>query len=116
LAQARPLLPAPGAPPVPAVLQEEEEVVVPGIRYTVFCIRKKDSGSIWVRAGVAFVQPDDSMNLFLDVLPIEGHLHIRQTGNKSSALSSKVSVSNNDNNRGQPATPALADQQAMGGH
>lgn len=51
----------------------------PGKRYAVFAVRTlKDGRTIWVRAGVAFVQPDDSMNLTLDVLPIDGHLHVRE--------------------------------------
>lgn len=55
--------------------------MVPGKRYTVFAIRRQKNGStVWVRAGVAFVQPDDSMNVTLDVLPLDGGLHIREVG------------------------------------
>ena len=58
--------------------------MVPGKRYTVFSIRKKSDNApvIWVRAGVAFVNPDDSMNLYLDVLPMDGQLHIREAAEK----------------------------------
>lgn len=53
----------------------------PGKRYAVFAIRTtKDGKTIWVRAGVAYVQPDDSMNVNLDVLPLDGALHIREAG------------------------------------
>lgn len=51
----------------------------PGKRYTVFAIRTNKQGeTIWTRAGVAFVNRDDSMNLYLDVLPMEGKLHVRE--------------------------------------
>lgn len=33
--------------------------------------------SIWVRSGTAFVNRDDSLNVYLDVLPVNGKLHIR---------------------------------------
>jgi hypothetical protein len=32
---------------------------------------------IWTRIGSAFVNRDDSLNLFLDALPIGGKLHVR---------------------------------------
>lgn len=55
--------------------------LVPGKRYTVFAVRTQKNGqTVWVRAGVAFVQADDSMNISLDVLPIDGALHVRESG------------------------------------
>lgn len=51
-------------------------------RYAVFSIRKLKNGSVWVRAGAAFVNRDGSMNLYLDVLPLDGTLHVRETGEK----------------------------------
>ena len=33
--------------------------------------------SIWVRIGRAFVNRDESFNLFLDALPTNGKLHLR---------------------------------------
>ncbi|MFZ5469815.1 MAG: hypothetical protein ACOZIN_10305 [Myxococcota bacterium] len=52
-------------------------------RYAVFSIRKKENApSVWVRAGSAFVNRDGSMNLYLDVLPIDGQLHVREPGEK----------------------------------
>ena len=47
-----------------------------------FSIRKTKTGSVWVRAGIAWVNPDDSMNLYLDVLPLDGQLHIREPGER----------------------------------
>lgn len=50
-----------------------------GTRLTVFSIRKTKAGAtIWVRAGNGFVNKDHSVNLWLDVLPIDGALHARE--------------------------------------
>jgi hypothetical protein len=89
------------------------EVLVKGKRYSVFAIRTtKKHETIWIRAGVAWVNADDSMNLHLDVLPLEGVLHVRETSAKQSTT-----------NHNQPAreeqkaeTPSLEAQRAMGGH
>lgn len=88
--------------------------MVPGKRYSVFSIRTtRNNGTIWVRAGVAFVQADDSMNLYLDVLPMEGQLHIRETGDKR-----HVASNTNQHKREEPAaTPGPAQAaESMGGH
>jgi hypothetical protein len=50
-----------------------------GSRLAVFSIRKASrGGSIWVRAGTAFVNADNSVNVLLDVLPMDGRLHLRE--------------------------------------
>ncbi len=85
---------------------------MPGKRYAVFAIRSVKGQTIWVRAGVAFVQPDDSMNLTLDVLPLDGHLHIREVGVKTQQLSN----TNHNPRREEPVAPQLAAPQSMGGH
>jgi hypothetical protein len=88
--------------------------LVPGKRYAVFAIRTTKRGeTIWVRAGVAFVQPDDSMNLTLDVLPIDGQLHIRESAPKQQ---NHYPQHQNQTAREQTATPAPAPQQSIGGH
>ena len=56
----------------------------PGARLEVFSIKEhRDSDgekkSIWLRAGTAWVNRDGSMNVYLDVLPLDGKLHIRRT-------------------------------------
>jgi len=97
-----------------AASRQEEVNVVPGKRYAVFSIRTtKKHETIWIRAGVAYVQPDDSMNLYLDVLPIDGHLHIRETTNKQLKTNN-----NNAPKREEPAAaPVLAAADtSMGGH
>ena len=47
-------------------------------RFAVFAIRKRGlRGAIWTRAGVAALNADGSINVDLDVLPLEGRLHLR---------------------------------------
>ncbi|MBK7857259.1 MAG: hypothetical protein IPJ65_01290 [Archangiaceae bacterium] len=80
----------------------------------VFAIRNKAAGqTIWVRAGVAFVQPDDSMNLILDVLPIDGQLHIREATPKHHPTHNH---SNHPARAQQAPQPPPVPQPSMGGH
>ena len=53
-----------------------------GKRLAVFSIREGKGGSIWVRAGSAFVNKDGSLNVLLDVLPLDGKLHVREAAEK----------------------------------
>ncbi len=41
-------------------------------------IEGKDGRSRWVKVGIAFINKDRSINVFLDVLPKDGKLQIRQ--------------------------------------
>ena len=56
-----------------------------GKRLAVFSIRENKGGSVWVRAGSAFVNKDGSLNVLLDVLPLDGKLHVREAGEKKEA-------------------------------
>ena len=60
----------------------------PGKTLAVFSIRPGRNGSIWVRAGVAEINRDGSMNLQLDVLPIDGKLHVRESYERERAAPS----------------------------
>lgn len=60
-------------------------MLVPGKRLAVFSIRANKGGTIWIRAGSAFVNKDGSVNLLLDVLPLDGKLHVREAGDKKDA-------------------------------
>jgi hypothetical protein len=51
----------------------------PGKVLAVFSIRPGRNGSIWVRAGWAEQNKDGSFNLHLDVLPMDGKLHVRES-------------------------------------
>jgi len=62
-------------------------VLIAGKRLAVFSIRESKGGSIWVRAGSAFVNKDGSMNVLLDVLPLDGKLHVREAGEKKEGAS-----------------------------
>ncbi len=57
----------------------------PGKRLAVFSIRQGKNGSVWVRAGWAEVNRDDSVNLHLDVLPIDGRLHVREASERAAS-------------------------------
>lgn len=53
-----------------------------GKRYAVFSLNhdERRRTTIWTRAGNAWVNRDGSLNLYLDVLPLEGRLHVREAG------------------------------------
>ncbi len=44
--------------------------------YTV--IKKADGKDLWLRVGSAFPNRDGSMNVFLDAMPVNGRLQIRE--------------------------------------
>lgn len=46
-------------------------------RFAVFAVRQSKGQTIWVRAGIAYENKDGSMEVHLDVLPIDGKLHMR---------------------------------------
>jgi hypothetical protein len=55
----------------------------------VFSLKSGRNGTIWVRAGQAELNADGSLNLTLDVLPLDGRLHVRESferGLKESVL------------------------------
>ena len=85
----------------------------PGKRLAVFSIRKIKNGSIWVRAGSAFVNRDGSLNLYLDVLPIDGQLHVREPGerDKKEAVNGAAA-----NDVGSEVINGVWAEQAAGGH
>lgn len=47
-------------------------------RFAVFAIREAQGKTTWIRAGSAWRNRDGSLNVFLEVLPIDGRLHIRE--------------------------------------
>jgi len=63
-------------------------MLVPGKRLTVFSLKKNErsGATVWVRAGNAYVNKDGSMNIYLDVLPLNGTLHIRETQEKKDVI------------------------------
>src|SRR5260370_28014181 len=71
---------------MPARKVREAVGLVGGKRLAVFSIRENKGGSIWGRAGSAFVNKDGSLNLLLDVLPLDGKLHVREAGEKKDGV------------------------------
>lgn len=58
----------------------------PGMRYAVFSINDRNAKvgggpgrSTWTKAGTARVNQDGSINIYLNVLPLDGKLQIRET-------------------------------------
>lgn len=48
-------------------------------RLQVFSIKDDGKGkSVWVKAGSAWKNRDGSINVYLDFLPLDGKLHIRE--------------------------------------
>lgn len=84
--------------------------MVPGKRYQVFSIKEileqNEKKSVWVKAGSAWVNRDGSINVYLDVLPLDGKLHVREAledrrdnnNNNKNAQSNGSSAQTNNNN------------------
>lgn len=100
--------------------------MVPGKRYQVFSIRQtkvdKENGnsetrSLWVKAGSAFMNRDGSVNVYLDVLPIDGKLHVREpiVEKRESNNDSSRTVTANGSSSQHPALVAEGNSQ-FGGH
>jgi hypothetical protein len=85
-----------------------------GKRYVVFSVRKQDrnGAAVWVRAGYAWANPDGSANVTLDVLPLDGKLHIREYAEKREyAGSTSAPREKETQTQGQ-----LVQLNSMGGH
>lgn len=73
-------------------------VLVTGKRYQVFSIKEKadkssgDRGAVWVKAGSAWVNRDGSLNVYLDVLPLDGRLHVREALEKREGVDERASA------------------------
>ena len=71
-------------------------MLVIGKRYQVFSIREKsdkgggDKGAVWVKAGSAWVNRDGSLNVYLDVLPLDGRLHVREALDKRDGVDGRA--------------------------
>ena len=83
-----------------------------------FAIRNVNGSTLWIKAGVAFVSADDSMNLKLDVLPLDGQLHVRESTPRYQQQSNNgQQVQHNNQRREEPASaPEPVAPQSMGGH
>jgi hypothetical protein len=67
-------------------------------------IDKSDgSGAYWIRVGTAFLNRDQSINLYLDVLPKNGRLQVRELDEDDL----RERDPNNPRRRGQRQLPAI---------
>lgn len=53
-------------------------MLAPGKKLTVFSMKNHPRGTTWIKAGTARVNRDGSLNIYLDVLPLDGKLHVRE--------------------------------------
>lgn len=85
-------------------------------RFAVFSVKDITEGqgkrTVWVRAGSAWKNRDGSFNIYLDVLPLEGRLHVREAVEERRAA---PATTNNVNNN-TSTQPSWAAEQSMGGH
>ncbi len=87
-------------------------------RLTVFSIKEITAGSsgekrnVWVKAGSAWANRDGSFNVYLDVLPLEGRLHVRDE-----ALGQRQDLPPSREQETQPSGPPPGMRgDSMGGH
>lgn len=87
-------------------------------RLTVFSIKEFRDGqtgekrNMWVKAGSAWANRDGSFNVYLDVLPLEGRLHVRdESANQRQDLPPQREQET------QPSAQTIATMNdSMGGH
>lgn len=88
-------------------------------RFQVFSVKDITEGpnnikkTVWVKAGSAWKNRDGSINIYLDVLPLEGRLHVREAVEERRAAPTNNSNNTNNNTSTQPGWAA---EQSMGGH
>ena len=89
-----------------------------GKRYAVFSVRKADNNgaAIWIRAGYAWANRDGSANVTLDVLPLDGKLHIREAGERREYAGSTSTTQQKQTKQPEAQSVQLVDSQSMGGH
>jgi len=62
-----------------------------GKTLAVFSVRPGEHGTVWVRVGKAVENRDGSINVYLDALPIDGKLHVRELRDEQSGDPFKAS-------------------------
>lgn len=89
-------------------------MLVSGKRLQVFSIKelveKNEKKTVWVKAGVAWVNRDGSLNVYLDVLPLDGKLHVREAQDDRRSEAGRASSTNGS------STQAAEMADSMGGH
>lgn len=91
-------------------------------RFAVFSVKDITEGetkkTVWVRAGAAWKNRDGSLNIYLDVLPLEGKLHVREAieDRRQAPTFGGTNVNKANNNNDASTQPGWAAEQSMGGH
>ena len=75
-----------------------------GKRLQVFSVKETQdregrTTSIWVKAGSAWVNRDGSLNVYLDVLPLDGKLHVREALEKREGAAEGRAKANGSSSR-----------------
>jgi hypothetical protein len=87
-------------------------------RLQVFSIKEimeeNEKKKIWVKAGSAWINRDGSMNVYLDVLPLDGKLHVREAIVEARANTSNNNRNTSTNGSSMNNQAEMAD--SMGGH
>ena len=93
-------------------------MLAPGKRLQVFSIKEmtekpgEEKRTLWVKAGTAWVNRDGSLNVYLDVLPLDGKLHVREQLEEKRAEGNNSRAASTNGSSAQEAN--MAD--SMGGH
>ena len=56
---------------------------------SIYTIVQRAGRTLWIRVGIGFVNRDDSINLYLDALPVSGQLQVRQYRRRDDAASNQ---------------------------
>lgn len=54
---------------------------------SIYTVVQRAGRTLWIRVGIGFVNRDDSINLYLDALPVSGQLQVRQYRRRDEAAS-----------------------------
>lgn len=69
-------------------------------------VEKHGGGTLWLRLGTAFTNKDESINLYLDGLPTNGQLHLREMTEEDFAAHRREDAPSRAMPTAQPAAAA----------
>lgn len=68
----------------------------------------KNDGAIWARCGIAFRNPDGSITVKLDTLPLSGRIHLRNP-HADKQLAQAMTRHHDSSQQHDPAPPAASE-------
>lgn len=79
-------------------------------RWNVYSIRQRPGleKPYWFKLGVAFINGDGSVNLYLDAMPLDGKLQMREWREEASSHSSSQAAHANGNGAAREQTELVA--------